>query len=321
MKSSTQIIELAKKTIALEAKAVSDLSKHIGADFAACVKLIYESDGRVVVTGIGKSANIANKIVATLNSTGTPSAFMHAADALHGDLGMVQKNDVIICISKSGDTAEIKALVPLLKITGNKLIALVGNTKSYLAKQTDYIINAGVIKEACSNDLVPTSSTTAQLVLGDALAVCLMYCRGFSGKDFARYHPGGALGKKLYLTVGDLCCRNEVPRVDINTNIKSVIVEISSKRLGTTAVMKKDKLVGIITDGDLRRMLQGGGDINTLSAGDIMAASPKTVDKDTLAANALNIMEQNKITQVLVTDKKLYIGVVHLHDILKEGIL
>jgi len=321
LKSSDKIIELAKNTIDIEAESVSNLKHYIGADFAACVKLIYESDGRVVVTGIGKSANIANKIVATLNSTGTPSIFMHAADAIHGDLGIVQKNDIIICISKSGDTLEIKALVPLLKITGNKLIALVGNPKSYLAKQADYIMNASVKKEACPNDLAPTSSTTAQLVLGDALAVCLMHYRGFSSKDFARYHPGGSLGKQLYLTVSSLCLRNEVPKVDIGTNIKSVIIEISSKRLGTTAVMKKDKLVGIITDGDLRRMLEKGGSMDSLTAEDIMTTPPKTVDKDTLAVKTLNIMEQHNITQVLITDKGQYIGVVHLHDILKEGII
>ncbi len=321
MQSSDKIIELAKKTIGIEAESVSNLKQHIGADFAACVKLIYESDGRVVVTGIGKSANIANKIVATLNSTGTSSTFMHAADAIHGDLGIVQKNDVIICISKSGDTPEIKALVSLLKIIGNKLIALVGNLNSYLAKQADYIMNASVEKEACPNDLAPTSSTTAQLVLGDALAVCLMHYRGFSSKDFAKYHPGGILGKKLYLKVSDIYAHNEVPKVNIDEDVKSVIVEISSKRLGATAVMKKDKLAGIITDGDLRRMLEEGGSIDSLTAGDIMTTSPKTLDKDTLVVNALSIMEQHNITQVLITDKGRYVGVVHLHDILKEGII
>lgn len=321
MQSLNKIIKLAKNTIDIEAASVNNLKQYIGADFAACVKLIYESNGRVVVTGIGKSANIANKIVATLNSTGTPSIFMHAADAIHGDLGIVQRSDVVMCISKSGNTPEIKALVPLLKIIGNKLIALVGNPKSYLAKQADYVINASVEKEACPYDLAPTSSTTAQLVLGDALAVCLMYYRGFSSKDFAKYHPGGSLGKELYLKVFDLCSRNEVPKVDIGTNIKSVIIEISSKRLGTTAVMKKDKLVGIITDGDLRRMLEKGGSMESLTARDIMSITPKTVDKDTLAANALNVMEQHNITQVLVTDKGQYIGVVHLHDILREGII
>jgi arabinose-5-phosphate isomerase len=275
----------------------------------------------VIVTGIGKSAIIANKIVATLNSTGTPAVFLHAADAIHGDLGIIQRSDVVICLSKSGETPEIKVLVPLLRQQGNSLIALVGNRSSYLAKSADYILDATVPKEACPNNLAPTASTTAQLVMGDALAVALLECRGFSAEDFARLHPGGALGKQLYLKVGDLCINNEVPKVDLEADIRKVILEISARRLGATAVMKDGKMVGIITDGDLRRMLEKNNNIEGITALDIMTSNPKTIQAGNLVVEALAIMRNYNITQLPVTDNGNYIGVIHLHDILKEGIL
>lgn len=321
MKTKEEIINIAKATIKNEVKSIINLEKSINDDFTKSIELILNSEGRVIITGIGKSANIGTKIVATLNSTGTPSIFMHAADAIHGDLGMVQKEDVVICISKSGNTPEIKVLVPLLKQRGNFLIAIVGNINSYLAKQADYILDTTVEKEACHNNLAPTSSTTAQLVMGDALAVCLLECRGFSINDFAKYHPGGALGKKLYLRVSDLYINNEKPEVDINDNIKSIIMEISSKRLGATAVLDNDNLVGIITDGDLRRMLQKSDDIKNITSKNIMTKNPKTIDSNTLVVDAFYIMKKNNITQMLVTNNNRYVGVIHLHDILKEGIL
>ncbi|MES2287009.1 MAG: KpsF/GutQ family sugar-phosphate isomerase [Bacteroidota bacterium] len=320
-KSIDKIIELAKSTLTIEADSIRNLLNYINNDFVACVQLIYESKGRVVVTGIGKSAIIAQKIVATFNSTGTPAIFMHAADAIHGDLGTLQQDDIVICISKSGNTPEIKVLVPLLKIGGNKLIALVGNIESYLAKQADYILNSTVEKEACPNNLAPTSSTTAQLAMGDALAVCLLDYRGFSSKDFAKYHPGGALGKKLYLKVSDISSQNETPQVKPGDSIKAVILEISSKRLGATAVIDNDELVGVITDGDLRRMLEKSDSINDLKASDIMNKTPKRIEADELAINAMLLLEQNNITQLIVTDKGKYHGFVHLHDLLKEGII
>jgi arabinose-5-phosphate isomerase len=320
-KSIDKIIELAKTTLAIEAEAVRNLQNYIDNDFAACIQLIYESKGRLVVTGIGKSAIIAQKIVATMNSTGTPSIFMHAADAIHGDLGTLQKDDIVICISKSGNTPEIKVLAPLLKIGGNKLIALVGNTDSYLAQQSDYILNCTVEKEACPNNLAPTSSTTAQLAMGDALAVCLLDYRGFTSKDFAKYHPGGALGKKLYLKVADISLQNQKPQVKPDDSLKSVIMEISSKRLGATAVIENDKLVGVITDGDLRRMLESADSIADLKASDIMNKNPKKIEADELAINAMQLLEQYNITQLIVTDKGSYHGFVHLHDLLKEGII
>lgn len=320
--SFDKIVELAKLTLTIEADAVRNLQKYINADFVSCVKLIYESKGRVVVTGIGKSAIIAQKIVATFNSTGTPSVFMHAADAIHGDLGTLQQDDVVICISKSGNTPEIKVLVPLLKTGGNKLIALVGNIESYLAKQSDYILDTTVEKEACPNNLAPTTSTTAQLAMGDALAVCLLDYRGFSSKDFAKYHPGGALGKRLYLKVGDIAVQNQKPQVGPDDSIKSVIIEISSKRLGATAVIDEaGNLAGVITDGDLRRMLEKADSIADLKASDIMNKSPKRMEADELAINAMHVLEQYNITQLIVTDKGLYCGFVHLHDLLKEGII
>lgn len=319
-KSIDKIIELAKSTLNIEADSVRNLQNYITTDFVECVKLIYGSKGRVVVTGIGKSAIIAQKIVATFNSTGTPSIFMHAADAIHGDLGTLQKNDSVICISKSGNTPEIKVLVPLLKTGENKLIALVGNMDSYLAQQADYILNCTVEKEACPNNLAPTSSTTAQLAMGDALAVCLLDYRGFSSKDFAKYHPGGALGKKLYLKVGDISIQNQKPQVTPGDSLKSVIMEISSKRLGATAVIENNKLVGVITDGDLRRMLEKVDSIDSLKASDIMNRSPKKIEADELALNAMRLLEQYSITQLVVTDNNKYHGFIHLHDLLKEGI-
>jgi arabinose-5-phosphate isomerase len=275
----------------------------------------------LIITGIGKSANIASKIVATLNSTGTPSIFMHAADAIHGDLGIVQKDDVVMCISKSGNTPEIKVLIPLVKSLGNPLIANVGNIDSFLAKQADFVIDSTVEREACPNNLAPTSSTTAQLVMGDALAVSLLEMRGFSDQDFAKYHPGGALGKQLYLRVLDLCMHNEKPQVQKNENIRNIIIEISSKRLGATAVIDNGELLGVITDGDIRRMMQKYDNVDPLKASDIMSINPMTIDKDELAVSALKIMKEHNITQLIVTDKQAYYGVIHLHDILKEGIL
>jgi len=316
------IKNVAINTILQEAESIKKLAEYIDQDFEDVVKLIYKSKGRVVVTGIGKSANIANKIVATLNSTGTPSLFMHAADAIHGDLGMIQKNDVIICISKSGNTPEIKVLVPIIKSRGNILIGMVSSTSSFLAKQADFVLKSTVDNEACPNNLAPTSSTTAQLVIGDALAVCLLEHRGFSTEDFAKVHPGGALGKKLYMRVNDLYKNNEAPKVSVNDNVKDVIVEISSKRLGATAVLnEKNEVEGIVTDGDIRRMLQNFENLEKLTAKDIMSSNPKTIQKDELAINAFNLMENNNITQLIVIQKDKYIGMVHLHDILKEGIV
>ena len=320
MKNNSPIIETAKQTISLESKAIANLINFIDEDFEKTVKLIHNSNGRVIVTGIGKSANIATKIVATFNSTGTPAVFMHAADAIHGDLGTIQENDVVICLSNSGNTPEIKVLVPLIKNYGNKIIAVTGNPESYLGKNADFILNSFIEKEACPNNLAPTTSTTAQLVIGDALAICLLELNHFSSKDFAKYHPGGALGKKLYLRVNDLISKNELPKVVPSTPIKDVIIEISKKRLGTTAVIENEKIIGIITDGDLRRMLEINNDISTLTAQDIMGKNPKTISADAMAVKALEMMENNNITQLLVEDNNKYVGVVHLHDLLKEGI-
>ncbi len=322
MKTREEIKKIAIETINNEVESISQLKHYIDDVFAKCVELIYNSNGRVIVTGIGKSANIGVKIVSTFNSTGTPSIFMHAADAIHGDLGIIQPDDIIICISKSGNTPEIKVLLPLIKSMGNTIIALVGNTSSYLALQADYVINCTVNKEACPNNLAPTSSTTAQLVMGDALAVALLEYRGFTTEDFAKYHPGGALGKKLYLKVSDLTINNEKPSVSLEDNIKNTIIEITSKRLGAAAVVENKKIIGIVTDGDLRRMLQKNDDVFSLKAKDIMTVNPKTIYKDELAVNALQIMKKNNITQLLVTDENCeYYGVIHLHDLLKEGIL
>jgi len=315
------IISIAKKLIDEESKAIVALSKGINNDFADAVELILNSKGRLVITGIGKSANIATKIVATLNSTGTPAIFMHAADAIHGDLGIVQTEDIVMCISKSGNTPEIKVLIPLVKARGNRIIANVGNEDSFLAKNADFVLNSTVEKEACPNNLAPTSSTTAQLVMGDALAVALLQMRGFTDRDFAKYHPGGALGKQLYLQVHDLCIHNEKPEVSSISSIRDVIIEISSKRLGATAVIDNKKLIGVITDGDIRRMMQKYNDVDGLTAKDIMSANPKTIEANTLAVEALKTMKEMNITQLLVTQNGKYFGVIHLHDILKEGIL
>lgn len=319
--SRDEIKQTAIKTLRSEAEAVSNLTGFIGDDFIDAIQMIYEGSGRVVVTGIGKSAIIGEKIVATFNSTGTPAIFMHAADAVHGDLGIIQKNDVIICLSKSGNTAEIKVLLPYLKLMGNKLIGLVGSRDSYLARQANYMIETTVKQEACPNNLAPTSSTTAQMAMGDAMAVALLEMRGFSSDDFAMYHPGGALGKKLFLKVSDLYLNNEKPQVQSQASIPDTIIEISSKRLGATAVMDNGKLIGVITDGDLRRMMQSGKPMDQLTAQDIMTRNPKTVTSDTLVAHALHLMRSNNITQLPVVNAGEYLGVIHLHDILKEGIL
>lgn len=322
MKNFSSILAIAKETILSESKAIENLTNLINIDFENAVKFIYNSKGRVIVTGIGKSANIATKIVATFNSTGTPAIFMHAADAIHGDLGIIQQNDVVICISKSGNTPEIKVLVPLIKSSGNKVIAITGNTDSYLGTNADFTLNTYVEKEACPNNLAPTTSTTAQLVMGDALAVCLLDLNGFTSSDFAKYHPGGALGKRLYLRVSDLIKNNEIPRVTIDDKITQVIIEISEKRLGVTAVTDKtNKIVGIITDGDIRRMLSKTTKIDDLTAINIMSKNPKTINIDQMAVNALEALENNNITQILVTNSdNEYVGVVHLHDLIKEGI-
>lgn len=321
METLKKIKRIALETIRKEYEVVRKLQESVDDSFAECIELIYNSKGRVIITGIGKSANIANKIVSTLNSTGTPSIFMHAADAIHGDLGIIRDEDIIICISKSGETPEIKILVPLLKQRGNTLIGMVGNLNSYLAEQSDYIIDTTVETEACPYNLAPTSSTTAQLVMGDAMAVALLELRGFSPEDFAKFHPGGALGKKLYLKVSDIYKRNEVPQVELNDDIKSVILEISSKRLGAALVIDNDTIAGIITDGDLRRMLETKDDFSGLKAKDIMSVNPKTIDQDSLVVNALDLMRNNNITQLAVVKNDKYVGVIHLHDILKEGIL
>ena len=321
MKTTNALKKVAIRTIEDEAAAIKNLSKSVNDDFLQCVQHIMKSKGRVVVTGIGKSAIIGQKIVASFNSTGTPAIFMHAADAIHGDLGIIQKDDIIICISKSGETPEIRVLVPLLKQLGSLLISMVGNTASYLALQSDFVIDTTVSKEACPNNLAPTSSTTAQLVMGDALAVCLLEARGFTAGDFAKFHPGGALGKKMYLKVSDLFVRNQKPLVYETDDIRHVIVEISSKRLGATAVLEGNNLTGIITDGDLRRMLEKDLDLRNLKAKDIMSPAPKTIKPSTLVIDALTLMRKNNITQLLVVDKSGYKGVIHIHDILKEGII
>jgi arabinose-5-phosphate isomerase len=322
MMTQIDIYHLAVETIKAEAAAIEKLATYIDRIFEKCVYLLYETKGRVIVTGIGKSAIIAEKIVATFNSTGTPAIFMHAADAIHGDLGIIQPDDVIICLSKSGNTPEIKVLVPLIKSLGNKLVAIVSNPESYLAHKADFVLRATVDNEACPNNLAPTSSTTAQLVLGDALAVCLLKLKGFTPADFAKFHPGGSLGKKLYMRVSDIIDDSVVPMVVLNEKIPAVIVEISTKRMGATAVVDADgDIAGIITDGDLRRMLQKNSSIDGLSASQIMSKKPKTIPKDELAINAFNLMETNKITQLLVTENGKYVGMIHIHDILREGLI
>ena len=314
------IKESAKRTLKLEAQAVAGLVKLIDAHFEKLILEILRAKGRIVVTGIGKSGNIAQKLVATFISTGQPAVFMHAADAIHGDLGTVQKEDMVLCISKSGDSPEIKVLVPLLKSMGNSLIGMVSNSKSFLAKNCNHLLHIPIEREACPNNLAPTTSTTAQLAMGDAMAVALMEARGFTSKDFAKYHPGGALGRKLYVKVGDLVSLDAAPSVSPGASIKEVIVEISGKRLGATAVLDKNKLVGVVTDGDLRRMLEKSTDIKKMTAADIMSRSPKTIEAEALAVEAFQRMESHNITTLIVMDKKKYCGIVHLHDILKEGI-
>ncbi|MBZ4036599.1 KpsF/GutQ family sugar-phosphate isomerase [Flavobacterium sp. 17A] len=321
MISKENILAIAKKTILSESEAITKLIDFLDENFYEAVQRIYESKGRLIVTGIGKSAIIAQKMVATFNSTGTPSMFLHAAEAIHGDLGMIQNDDVIICISKSGNSPEIKVLVPLLKRFGNTLIAITGNVTSFLAKGSDYILNTTVNTEACPINLAPTNSTTAQLVMGDALAVCLMEMRDFKPEDFAIYHPGGALGKKLLLRVKDMIEHSLKPAVTPETSIKKAIFEISEKRLGVTAVIEDNKIIGIITDGDIRRMLNDVDTIADLTARDIMSKNPKMVSSETMAVDALNILEDFSITQLIVADEGEYKGVLHLHDILKEGIV
>lgn len=318
------IKNVAKNVILEESDAIRNLANYIDTDFERVVNLIYRSKGRVIVTGIGKSAIIAQKIVATLNSTGTPSVFMHAADAIHGDLGMICHDDVVICISKSGNTPEIKVLIPLIRNVGNEqIVAMVSNMDSFLAKNAAYVLKAQVEKEACPNNLAPTNSTTAQLVLGDALAICLIQCRSFSSRDFAKYHPGGSLGKRLYTRVSDVYDRENMPRVTLQDDIRRVILEISGGRLGAVAVTDtQNKLLGIVTDGDLRRMLEKHKDVNGLKAKDIMSANPKVISEDELAYDAFRMMEKNSITQLIVTgDGNVYRGMVHLHDILREGVV
>lgn len=321
MNNSQSILSIAKRTLETESKAIHNLIDQLDEQFAEAVQYIFDSQGRVVVSGVGKSAIIASKIVATLNSTGTPATFMHAADAIHGDLGTIQENDVVVCLSKSGNTPEIKALIPLIKIGKNKLIGITGNLDSVLAKQADFVLSTYVEKEACPNNLAPTTSTSAQLAMGDALAISLLELRGFSSDDFAKYHPGGALGKKLYLRVADIAANNQKPQVDATSSVKEVIVEISEKMLGVTAVKENDKIVGVVTDGDIRRMLSKHDNIGELTARDIMTSDPKSVKADTLAVKALEILQDNGISQLLVFENGTYAGIVHIHNLINEGIL
>lgn len=319
--SKENMLAIAKKTIQSESESIAKLASLLDENFINSVEHIFNSKGRLVVTGIGKSAIIAQKIVASFNSTGTPSLFLHASEAIHGDLGMIQDEDVIICISKSGNSPEIKVLVPLLKRFGNTLIAITGNMTSFLAKGADYILNTTVDSESCPMNLAPTNSTTAQLVMGDALVVCLMEIREFKPEDFAKFHPGGALGKKLLLRVNDLIENSLKPMVSPDTSIKKAIFEISEKRLGVTAVIENQKVVGIITDGDIRRMLNDRDTFADLTAQDIMTKNPKQIGSQTMAIDAFNLMEDFSITQLVVVDNGEYKGILHLHDILKEGIV
>lgn len=322
MMNNETIIPVAHRTIELETQAVSGLKAFIDEGFIKAVKQVAVAKGRLIVSGIGKSAIIAQKIVATLNSTGTPSIFMHAADAIHGDLGMIQSDDIVLVISKSGDSPEIKALAPLVKNFGNTLIGMVGNTQSYLALHSDIVLNTTVEQEACPNNLAPTTSTTAQMVMGDALAVCLMELKGFDTNDFAKFHPGGTLGKKLYLRVEEMSAQNAKPKVLAAATIKEVIVEMTHKRLGAAVVVdEKDNILGIITDGDLRRMLEKTETFEKLRAKDIMSSGPKTIGADVLAVNALEEMKKHNISQLVVEEKGKYAGIIHLHDLIKEGII
>jgi arabinose-5-phosphate isomerase len=315
------MIERAKQVLQEEADAIIRMKELINDDFLKSLDLILNSKGRIIVTGIGKSAIIGQKIVATFNSTGTPAIFMHAAEAIHGDLGIIQPDDVVLCLSKSGNTPEISVLMPFFKLSGNKIIAIVGETKSFLAQEADYVLDCSIEREACPNNLAPTCSSTAQLVLGDALASCLIELRGFSSQDFAKYHPGGILGKRLYTKVKDLYKFNEKPMVSVTATIPNVILEISGKRLGITAVVEDQKVIGCITDGDLRRMLEKHSDYSTLTAKEVMSLNPKTLTEDVLAVEALDLMKKKNITSIFVVDNQgLYLGVLHLHDIIKEGI-
>ena len=321
MSTIETILATAKKTLLSESKSIENLVNYLDEDFAKSVTEIYNTKGRLVITGIGKSALIAQKIVATLNSTGTPSLFLHAAEAVHGDLGMVRPEDIVICISKSGNSPEIKVLAPLLKRFGNTLIGMTADKNSFLGKESHYILHAYVESEACPNNLAPTNSTTAQLVLGDALAVCLMELRNFKSEDFAVYHPGGALGKKLLLRVKDMLDTTHAPNVSPDASVKKVIMEISEKRLGVTAVIENNVVIGIITDGDIRRMLSNRDTFADLTARDIMTQHPKHISSNLLVSEALNVLENNAITQLVVIDNQEYKGILHLHDILKEGIV
>lgn len=321
MKYNIDIKKIAKSVINIEGESILNLQTYLKDDFSDIISAILKAKGRLIVTGIGKSANIAQKIVSTLNSTGQPSIFMHAADAIHGDLGNVQTDDIVLFISKSGNTDEIKVLLPLIKAMGNTIIAMTANSNSYLSKESNWTINSSVEKEACPNNLAPTTSTTAQLVMGDVLAVCLLECREFTNDDFARYHPGGTIGKQLFMKIGELCSSNQVAKVSADSSVNEVIIEISNKRLGATAVVENNKLVGIITDGDIRRMLENQSDWNNLKAFDIMNSNPKIVNDDDLASTALKVMQQNNISQIIVVNNATYIGIVHIHDILKEGVV
>lgn len=320
MQKNQDILQIANQVIENEADAIANLRPLLDSDFVKVVQLVLESRGTLVFSGIGKSALIAQKITATMNSTGTSSVFMHAADAIHGDLGMIREGDIVFVLSKSGETPEIKVLIPLIKLRGNKIVAIVGNRQSFLAQQADYVLDVTVSNEGIPDNLAPTSSTTAQLVMGDALALTLMRCQGFSMDDFAKFHPGGALGKQLYLRVKDLYTKNEKPEVGPDDNLAQVIIEMTKKRLGAAVVTEKGKMLGIITDGDLRRMLMKHPDIEKIKASEIMTPNPKTIDENALVADALHKMRQNSITQLPVVSGEAYLGVIHLHDILKEGI-
>jgi arabinose-5-phosphate isomerase len=321
LEQENKILEVARRTIRIEAQAITDLIEGIDSAFAKAVLHIHQSQGRVIITGIGKSAIIAQKIVATMNSTGTPAIFMHAADAIHGDLGIVQTNDVVVCISKSGNTPEIKVLVPLIKNFNNKLIAITSDRSSFLGEEADYVLHAAIKEEACPNGLAPTTSTTVQLVIGDALAVSLLELKGFTDKDFAKYHPGGALGKKLYLRVQNISENNNKPEVSATASLREVIINISENMLGMTVVTEHRQAIGIITDGDLRRMLSSGKNIDDLIASDIMSSHPKTITADSMAVQARELMEENNISQLIAVDHQGYAGVVHIHDLIREGIV
>ena len=322
LSSTIDIKAAGLRAIQKEASAINGLLSMVNDDFEKTVKAIAASSGKLVISGIGKSALIAQKIAATLNSTGTPSIFLHAADAIHGDLGIIQQGDIVMIISKSGESPEIKILIPLIKNFGNTLIGMVGNTSSYLARQSDMTLNTTVAEEACPNNLAPTSSTTAQLVMGDAIAVVLMELKGFGSDDFARFHPGGVLGKKLYLRVSDLYINNEKPQVGPEASLKEVIVEISRKRLGVTAVTdKENSLLGIITDGDLRRMLEKNEDLDKVKARNIMTENPKFIAPDALAVSALDLLRKNDITQLVVAAEGRFLGIIHLHDLVREGLI